>query len=172
MPKSAILSHVEPRLVERLTLDPALVEELAAEGLQRALDSTQATSAGPDAVHLGGDWHALHFELTGRADVDDEPLSWAILGGRPAGGSFGGGTVRLLGAAEVRRVAGALAHVRPEELSPRVDAQVDAEVYRACGDAERLAAHLRRLVRCYLAAAASGRAMLLVVTSPVAAPVG
>jgi hypothetical protein len=73
---------------------------------------------------LGKEWHALHFLLTGEADLDKRiapPLGDIVLGGTPTPIEATYGAVRYLTNMEVRAIAGALRSISVEELAGRFD---------------------------------------------------
>lgn len=82
-----------------------------------------------DRVVLDTAWHAIHFVLNGSRLGGDEPLNFLVDQGTPVGDvDVGYGPARVLLSEQVRKLAEALQHIRPDDVAGRVDrARFDAE---------------------------------------------
>lgn len=77
-------------------------------------------------------WHLIHFLLTGKTWDGEEPMSFAVLGGKLIGEvDVGYGPARYLSPTQVEATAKALADISPNELWKRFDRQQvrQAEIY-------------------------------------------
>lgn len=145
---------------EARTLTPAKVVALLEETSDsRVLDIDKA-------------WHGIHYLLTGSGEPTRDIGSLAIFGGREVGNDLGYGPARLLSPAEVKEVARVLKELSLEKLSSRYDPkkmeklQIYPDIWVRDGkDAfDYLAEYYRKLSVFYEKAAASGSAMLLVIS--------
>lgn len=116
-------------------------------------------------------WHGIHAALTGSAWDADHELGAAVLGGEEFGEDGGYGPPRLLRPAEVAAVAGLLEAIEPDAFAARVDlaALAAGDVYPGIWDegdeaVEYLVAGYGRLRAGYLAAAAAGQAMVILLS--------
>lgn len=87
----------------------------------------------PNYTDVDKAWHCIHFVLTGRTDGGTEPLSLAIFGGDEIGEDVGYGPARIMGPAEVKKVAVALATIDDAAFSSMFNPQAmkSADIYLA-----------------------------------------
>jgi hypothetical protein len=117
-------------------------------------------------------WHGIHYLLTGSGNPTRDVRSLAIFGGKEVGDDLGYGPARLLSPAEVKEIARVLKDESVEKLSSRYDPkkmeklQIYPEIWVRDGKEafDYLAKYYRKLAAFYEKAAASGSAMLLVIS--------
>jgi hypothetical protein len=117
-------------------------------------------------------WHGIHYLLAGSGEPTRDVRSLAIFGGKEVGDDLGYGPARLLSPADVKEVARVLKEESLEKLSARYDPkkmeklQIYPEIWVREGKEafEYLAEYYRKLAAFYENAAASGSALLLVIS--------
>jgi len=125
---------------------------------------------------IGTDWHAMHFLLTGDAQLGEKgsrpapPLGNVVQGGSETQWDCTYGKVRLLEPDEVKEVASALARISAKELSSRfsVDSFNANDIYPHGRQkrwteqaAETVFSNYPRLVKFFELAAKNGEVVLL-----------
>ncbi len=165
---------------ERLRDDPAAAALLLGFSLEllddpeKLMAQFEAREADERYLNIGKDWHALHFLLTGDAELRPHPLPPPPLGDLVFGGSETPwdetcGTFRSLSPDEVRAMAEALSAISVEELRSRfsVESFNSGGIYphgrRARwtpDDIESLFETYPRLVELFRAAALAGEMVL------------
>lgn len=117
-------------------------------------------------------WHGIHFLLTGSADPTSDVRSKTLFGGKEIGDDLGYGPARLLLPDEVKKIAGTLKTESVEKLRARYDPnKMDAlEIYPTIWSRDGIEAlnylleHYVKLAVFYEKSAASGRAVLIVLS--------
>jgi hypothetical protein len=100
------------------------LDDLDLDNPEALLAKMQEQESSNRYLGIGGDWHALHFLLTGDGDLKPHPLPPPPLGNVVQGGTETEwdctyGKVRSLAPDEVRAVADALGKILVEELRSR-----------------------------------------------------
>lgn len=114
---------VKAETIKKLKSDPDAIEEI----LFPEDEEPEGT------VDLDKSWHCIHFILSGSADVNSNPLSWAVLGGEEVGDDMGYGPARLLEPQQVRSVAIALESIDEKAFESKYnpEAMQTADIYLA-----------------------------------------
>jgi hypothetical protein len=124
------------------------------------------------ALDIDKAWHGIHFLLTGSAGPTRDIRSLVIFGGKEIGEDVGYGPARLLTPAQVKEVVRALKEESVEKLASRYDPkkmeklEIYPQIWVSDGKEafDYLAEYYRKLVAFYEKAAASGSAMVLVIS--------
>lgn len=150
-----------------IAVAPSEADDLVAE----RVDAWDLLEAPGRSVDVDKAWHAVHAVLTGRADEDDSVLGRTVFGGTEFGEDEGYGPARLLSAADVTEVSGALDELGPVAFEDRVDLATLAalSIYPFAFDDAEEASELRAwlldsfvtVADAYRAAAAGGQAMVV-----------
>jgi hypothetical protein len=131
MPTIAVFRRVSARVVDEVRVDPERIKPVLFP------PATETMVDDDVRVDIDTSWHGLHFLLTGRGEAGTASLDF-ILGGTPVGDiDLGRGPARSFTAAEVRKVAAALALVTANDLRARFDAarMMELAIYPAHWDA-------------------------------------
>ncbi len=106
------------------------MDEDTYEDLDADFDDEAAAESG-HYLDISNSWHALHFLLTGKNEMDSTtvppPFGNVVLGDTPTKWEATYGLVRSLTPDEVKAVAVALAETKPEDLRRRSLTQFGAE---------------------------------------------
>ena len=175
--------RVTPEEFSKLQSDPKAassffgtnLEDLDMGKPEALLAKMQERESSDRYLGIGGDWHALHFLLTGDGDLKPHPLPPPPLGNVVQGGTETEwdctyGKVRSLTPDEVRAVADTLAKISVDELRSRFSvtsfnaAQIYPHGRRARwtdDDAESVFEIYPQLVEFFQAAAKDGDMILL-----------
>lgn len=114
-------ASIAPQKLEELRADPESISEYLYP------DDDRDAEEGPLYIDIDKAWHGIHFLLTGRADLGNEPLSLAVFGGEEFGPDAGYGPARFLTPEQVRSVANELQRLPSSELAKRfAPKQMDA----------------------------------------------
>jgi Domain of unknown function (DUF1877) len=125
------------------------------------------------AVDLDGEWHGIHYLLTGSADPDGSLASKVIFGGESIGKDLGYGPAQLLRPEEVKAIAQLLQKISPETLRKRYkpEEMARAGVYPTVvwvrdGDQgfQLLLEAFKRLTAFYTLAANHGQAVIFAIS--------
>jgi Domain of unknown function (DUF1877) len=181
---SASYRRVTPQEFARLQGDPKAassffgtnLDDLDLDNPQALLAKMQEQESSDRYLDIGGDWHALHFLLTGDGELGEHgtppppPLGNAVQGGAETEWDCTYGHVRSLTPDEVRAVADALRKISVEDLRSRFSiasfnaAQIYPHGKRASwteDEAESVFEIYPRVVKFFQLAAKEGNIILL-----------